>query len=339
LIPQLFTPNVSYTEKWCGAVAIFSSGAIPTVDFYLATRLKNVDPDLLFIFDCLDFDAAARQLPVGTFVVIVRHTSALWLKFIEQYRHLWSGVAFLMDDDIPGAIWCRDIPFDYACWTTKRYLIAKGGLAKVCDRIWLSTDALRVRYAKVKSQLVSPQIFGVLRDASPVGTRRWGYHGTRIHKRELDWLVTVVKRVHQEEPEAEFEVFGNHSVVSKFSGIPRVTVLPTMPWADYVAHCYASNLAVGLAPMLPGRFNQVRSCAKAFDIVRCGAVGVFSISEPYAPLQKCAGVALLQNDQDVWVEEVLNLLRNDALRLSRYEQFLGWIEKNSQDISFESLIG
>lgn len=338
LIPQLFTPNVRYTEKWCGVVAILSSGFVPTIDFYLTTRLKHSDPNSLYIYDALNFDVAAQQLPAGTFVVIVRHTSVVWLQFLEEYRHLWSGVAYLMDDDIPGALWCRDVPFDYARWSTKRYLIAKRGLSKVCDRIWMSTEGLRARYGNVRSKLVTPQNFGISRKVTPVGVKRWGYHGTRIHKRELDWLVPVVKRVQQAEPEAEFEVFGDDRIARKFMGISRVTVLSPVSWVDYVAHCYASSLAVGLAPMLPGRFNRVRSYAKAFDIARCGAVGVFSISEPYGPLQECVGAMLLHNDQDAWVEEILNLLRSDALRLKRYEQFVNWIESNSQDVSFETLI-
>lgn len=338
MIPQLFTPNARYTKEWNGAVAVFSLGAIPTIDFYLATRLKNINPESLFIFDSLDFDIAAQRLPVGTLVVIVRHTSPAWLRFIEDYCHLWSGVAFLMDDDIPGAVWCRDIPFAYARRTTQRYLSINSVLAKVCDQIWLSTEALRNRYKRISTKLVSPQSFGVPRQASPSGVKRWGYHGTYVHKQELDWLVSLVKQVHQSEPEAEFEVFGDDRTAYKFRGVPRVTVLPPMPWIDYVAHCYASNLAVGIAPMLPGRFNQVRSYAKAFDIARSGAVGIFSICEPYAPLQECAGAILLENDQDVWAKEVLSLLQNDALRLNRYEQFLSWVENNSQDVSLESLI-
>lgn len=338
MITNLFTPNAKYHREWCGSVAIFSTGLVPTIDFYLTSRFRDAEPSSLFIFDSINFDVAAQRLPMGTFLVIVRHASAVWLQFIEEYRHLWSGVAFLMDDDIPGAVWCRDVPFDYARWTTKRYVIMKRRLTKVCDRVWLSTAALQKRYSQIDSYLIPPQFFGVVRDVSPIGTRRWGYHGTHIHKRELDWLVPIVKRVQRAEPEAEFEVFGDDKIAHKFRDIPRVTVLAPLSWNDYLKHCYASQLAVGVAPMLPGRFNVSRSYTKAFDIARCGAVGIFSESAPYAQLQECAGATLLQSNQDAWVIEVLTLLKNDDLRLSRYLKFLSWIESVSQDTNLDRFV-
>jgi len=333
----LFQPRVGYVKPWSGELIILAPGKIPTVDFYITSRLPQASVKQVITYDSVE--PVTQVAPVeGAFVVIVRHSSLAWLDYLKRHASMWSGVAYLMDDDIPGAVWCRDIPFAYARRTTQRYLSINRGLAKVCDQIWLSTQALKNRYKKISTKLVSPQSFGVVRQASPLGVKRWGYHGTYVHKQEIDWLVSLVKQVHQAEPEAEFEIFGDDRTAYKFRAIPRVTVLPPMSWIDYVAHCYASNLAVGLAPMLPGRFNQVRSYAKAFDIARSGAVGIFSICESYAPLQECAGAILLENDQNIWVNEVLSLLQDDALRLNRYEQFLSWVEKSSHDVSFESLV-
>jgi len=338
---DLFKPSVHYKQQWSGAVAIVSPGHIPTVDFYISSRLHDVPPSKVYRFESLAFDAEATNLPVGTFVVIVRHTSAAWLRFIQENKQHWSGVAYLMDDDIPGAITCRDIPVDYALWTSGRYWLARKALAKVCDRVWLSTDALRARYHHVQSQLVSPQSVGHSREAAPIGNKRWAYHGTRIHRREIKWLLPIVKAVQQIMPEAEFEVFGDAAIARLFSEIPRVKVMAPVPWADYLHYCDASNIAVALAPMLPGHFNDVRSYTKAFDIARCGAVGVFSKSEAYAALQTGLGdfgATVLPNDQAQWVQEVINLLQDDDLRLRQYQQLVSWIESHSTDKSFSALI-
>lgn len=338
---DLFKPSAHYKQAWSGAVAIFSPSHIPTVDFYISSRLHDINPSAVHRFESLAFDAEASNLPLGTFIVIVRHTSAAWLRFIKENKQRWSGVAYLMDDDIPGAIACRDIPLDYALWTSGRYWLAKRGLAKVCDRLWLSTDALRARYHHIQTQLVSPQAVGHSREAASIGNKRWAYHGTRIHRREIKWLLPIVKAVQQAIPEAEFEVFGDASIARLFRAVPRVKVMAPVPWADYLHYCDSADIAVALAPMLAGRFNAVRSYTKAFDIARCGAVGVFSKSEAYAALQTGLGgfgAKLLPNDQTQWVQEVIKLLQDDDLRLRQYQQLISWIESHSTEKSFSALL-
>ena len=336
--PDLFIPSAHYHQQWSGAVAIIAPEQIPTVDFYICARLDESNIGTVFRFESLQFDAKADTLPVGTFLIVVRHTSAAWLRFIKANQQRWSGVAYLMDDDIPGALVCRDIPFDYALWTSGRYWLAKNGLKQVCDRLWLSTKALSERYASRGASLLQPAYVGRIRPAAPIGNRKWAYHGTRIHIRELKWLVPIVAAVQEALPRAEFEVFGDAKVARLFSGVPRVKVMAPLPWVDYLDYCYTTNIAVGVAPMLAGPFNAVRSCSKAFDIARCGAVGVFSSCEPYAALESCLGATTLDNDQEQWVNAIVNLLQNDALRIEQYEQFLLWIKAQSNHEDLSTLI-
>lgn len=336
--PTLFAPAARYHPAWSGGVAVLAPGHIPTVDFYLTPRLQGIAPDSIFRVDSRRFDARANDWPVGTFVVVVRHASGDWLRFLERERHRWCGVAYLMDDDIPGAWRCGDVPLDYGLWTTGRYLLARHGLAQVCDRIWVSTAALQARCAPTPTTVIEPLPWEPGRDAALAGSRRWGYHGTHVHAREMRWLVPVVAEVQRQVPEAEFEIFGGRGVAHWFRGIPRVRVLQPKPWPDYVTHCRDSDLAVGLAPMLPGRFNAVRSHTKVFDIARCGAVGIFSAREPYAPLRAEAGTALLPDEQSAWVAETVRLLQDDALRIAQYQRMAAWIHHRGSGARFEDWV-
>lgn len=243
-----------------------------------------------------------------------------------RQRERLSGVAFLMDDDIPAAWRCRDVPLDYGLWTSGRYWGVRDLLARVCDRVWVSTPVLQARYPQ--AHLLPPLPYLVSRPPAPVGTRRWGYHGTRMHERELRWLLPVVEAVQKAVPEAEFEVFGGPKVARWLAHVPRVRVLPPLPWPDYVGHALGSSLAVGLAPLLPGRFNAARSYTKAFDILRCGAVGVFSERAPYTSLAE-QGAVLVPDKPDAWTEAVVHLLRNDPERLERYQMLARWAERCS----------
>lgn len=336
LVTPLFVPVDRYREQWSGSVLILAPGELPTTDFYLTPRIGKLDPKSVFRFDSRRLDTDPEKLPVGTFVVIVRHASPAWLHALERCHNRWSGVAYLMDDDIPMAWRCGDVPLDYGLWTTGRYLRIKHLLPRVCDRVWVSTPALRERYPGTR--VVPPLPYVAARGPAPKGTRRWGYHGTRIHQRELRWLVPVIKAVQQAVPTAEFEVFGGPRVVRLFSGIPRVRMLPTLSWLDYAAYCDNSSLAVGVAPLLPGKFNAVRSHTRAFDIASCGAAGIFSSREPYASALAGTGAALLPDEPDVWAAGIVRLLTDDELREEQYHRTVQWMHEICRGEDIAALI-
>lgn len=311
---RLFASRARYSLGWNGHVAVLAPGPIPTVDYYVTPRLANLPHA---IFTDKTFDATA--LPLGTFVVIVRHASLMWLRALWLARERLSGVAYLMDDDIPAAWRCRDVPLDYGLWTSGRYLRIRHWLARVCDRVWVSTPELARRYPG--AAVVPPWPFRCRREPAPSGSRRWGYHGTRIHRREVEWLIPIVRAVQQEMPQVVFEVFGDDRVRRLFAGIPRVEVIAPMPWPAYLRHAEGSDLAVGLAPVLPGFFNAARSPTKVFDILRCGAVPLCSARPPYADagLQD-TGAVLLPDDHGQWVDAVVQLLADDGKRMRLYRK-------------------
>lgn len=331
----MFTPLARYRTPWSGKVLVLSPGLIPTVDFYLKPRLVGLGDGNPVYRDSRTFAAGDEVLiGAGVFVVIVRHIGQQWLgKLIDAATRL-SGVAFLMDDDIPGAWRCHELPIDYALWTAGRYWRSRNGLAKVCDRIWYSTLALLERYPSERASLLFPIEPGKIRAVTPSGGRRWAYHGTRVHQQEIRWLVPIVEAVQAVDSAFEFEIFGNAGIQRLFSHIPRVSVLPACSWTGYLNHCRVSNLAVGVAPLLPGRFNAYRSHVKVFDIARCGAVGVFSDREPYRSALSGSGSLLVNDSPSVWIDAVVNLLGDDRRRFECFAITAAWIESLSLKYNF-----
>jgi len=319
--------TASYHQPWCGDVAVLSPGAVPTIDFYLTPRLAELAPERVRWLDSRVLDLTADSLPIGTFVIIVRHASTSWLKFLSTHAAIWSGVAYLIDDDIPAAWHCKELPLDYRLRTSGRFLRVARYLLSVCDRVWVSTVELQKRYAHWNPIVVPPLSPFQSRSAAPSGVRRWCYHGTRAHRAEFNWLRPVVRQVQNQVPDAEFEIMGGASVRRLFADIPRVNVLPPRSWQDYVAHCENSNIAVGLAPLLPGYFNAARAHVKIFDIVHAGAVGVFSRRAPYFPNLAAAGAVFVDDNQQAWSEQIAKLLLDDKLRLDHFARSTDWIKQ------------
>lgn len=314
---------------------MISPGPIPTVDFYLRSRASRSSCRMRYVFDIPTPD---EELQAGTFVVIVRHAAPTCLDWLLRNTEALSGVAYLMDDDIPAAWRCGDVPFDYGLWTSARYWSIARRLALLCDRLWVSTPVLARRYAARQPTLVAPSVDA--RDIAPAqpGCRRWGYHGTRIHHGELRWLVPLVRQVHEQFPEVTFEVFGGSVIGRLFSSLPRVKVLMPRSWPEYQEHCRANPLAIGVAPLLPGRFNTARSHVKLFDMARCGALGVFSGDAPYADILREAGCRLAAADHRSWFVVICELFGNESRRLADYEKTSGWIREACKDDRLESLI-
>jgi hypothetical protein len=249
-----------------------------------------------------------------------------------------SGVAYLVDDDIPGAWRCADVPLDYGFWTTGRYLYVRRLLAAVCDRVWFSTEPLRQRYPASKAQVLSPLEPYESRPPAPVGTRRWAYLGTQTHAREIRWLLPVVETVQALSADFEFEIFGGRGVEKLFAHVPRVRVLPARRWQEFVQYCRETDLAVGVTPLLAGHFNAARTWVKFLDITRCGGVGVFSQREPYWPALADAGVSFLPDDPKAWIDEVVRLLQDDNLRMQRYRHAAEWQQRFPVDQDISRLI-
>jgi hypothetical protein len=228
-----------------------------------------------------------------------------------------------MDDDQPTAWRCRDVPFLYGLRTSWRYLLIRRFLDSIVDDVWVSTPVLQARYPGTR--LVPPRWFGELPSIAPDDCLRWGYHGSPIHHREFKWIVPLVEEVQARVPNAVFEVFGGRGVARQLSHIPRVEVQAVRNWPDYLKYARGNPLAVGLAPLLPGYFNAARSHTKAFDIMRTGAVGVFSARDPYLSALGGSGALYANDNQDVWAEHVVRLLNNPDERSERFSLHLEWL--------------
>lgn len=320
--------RITYTQVFSNRVLVCSSGQLPTTDYYLTAR-QQYQPDLVWsrinLLEAGALDALARVEP-GTLVVIVRQAPRAVLQKLWELRDCLSGVAWLLDDDMPGAVWCRELPLGYRLRTTGRYLWQRSLLEQVVDRIWVATSALQQRYAQVPTTLLPPLPYQVDRVH---GEREsvWFYHGTASHRDELEWLVPVVVQVQAACPDMIFEVSGSKSVAQLFSGIPRVRLLPPMGWSDFLAYTSRVSYLLGVAPLLSSRFNVVRSHTKFFDITRCGAVGVCSDRPPYSSALPAGGVVLLPDDQRVWADTIIDLLRDEARRVQLFEIAGAWCRR------------
>jgi glycosyltransferase involved in cell wall biosynthesis len=326
----LFRPEGSYRTP-VRSVLVLSHGAVPSSDLYLAARLEG------YLTRYVDTRLAAPDaalLPEGTYVVIVRHSPRPWLKLLFERRARLSGVGYLLDDDIPDALGCPDLPFYYALKTAYRYQRTRRLLAAVCDAIWVSTPYLLEKYRDSGPRLLEPLYLGAPFHAKSHAVTYF-YHGTSSHRREVEFLVEVVRAVQARLENAHFEIIGGSGIRRLFRGIPRVRVQHPMTWPDFLAYTASVHHAVGLAPMLDTHFNQARSHNKLYDITRSGAAGIYSDVAVYRRNVHAGCGVLVPNDVAAWVDEVCRLLADAEARQAIYRNALAWCEGHAEDPGFK----
>lgn len=248
----------------------------------------------------------------GDVVVIIRYVTFGWRTVLQaRYRDL-AGLAYFMDDDLLDPEVLVGLPQGYARRLRRKAVDHASWLRTYCSQLWVSTPSLCAKYGQAGAQLLEARPVPVERIETPV---RVVYHGTLSHRAEIEWLHDVMKKVVEREPRVEFQLFGDAKVNALYRDVPRVLVLHTMSWPSYLRYTSTHLADIGLAPLLPARFNHARGPVKFFDYARMGAVGIYSDIEPYKGfVRQAVDGLLIDNEPEHWVAAVCQLVRDDLLR-------------------------
>ena len=248
-------------------------------------------------------------------VVVVRYAPNWVIRSLRQFKHAGGHVVYFMDDDLMDPAALENLPASYRQKITALATAQRRKIEAVCDEYWVSTPYLAQKYSVWAPALVSPTAAAdALGRAERVSVC---YHGTSSHISEMEWLTSVVSEAHAKSQSLNFEVFGDHTINRLFRSLPRVAVLHPMSWQNYFDYTASTARDIGLAPLLPGQFNEARGATKFFDFVRMEAVGLYSDVPPYRGfIRHDVDGLLLPNDPSVWSDTIL-ALANDTPRRQR----------------------
>lgn len=326
-------PSPAATERWL----VLHQGENPSTDYYIRPYLRQTG--LPVSYRHLDADLPQKEdFTPGTGVVIVRYLNNMWTRALREHQRFLPQVAYFADDDLLYPRNWRGLPSTYSR-KLKRYCHAyRSDIRHLTTSYWFSTPTLRERYAQLPSQLILPKplendyrpsVGATVKPApslnavSPSQTSdriHVFYHGTAAHQAEIAWLQPIITEVLKRCPNVYFEIVGDHQTNVHFRHLPRTRILHPMTWQNYRAHCKSLDGDIGLAPLLPSAFNATRSYVKAYDIARCGAVGLYSDWGPYPHLIRDGeNGLLLSNDPQTWVHTLCALVQ-DRTRLNRLRQ-------------------
>lgn len=303
--------NSHYTGRPT-SVLIVEHGRLPTTDYFVLPKAESFGVPVVLL-DSLQTTPEPSIFSGGTLVIFVRYVDAAWEKAVLRAKAAGrlAGIACFIDDDLLDHRSWGILPAKYQK-KIKQLAPKMKWLQKHQISLWVSSHYLQEKYRELAPELVAPL------PPERLYSRRAGttifYHGTASHRDEAQWLVPVIREVQQNCEHSAFEIFGDLAVNRLYRDIPRVSVLHPMGWENYRAHCARADLHIGLVPLLESPFNAARSTTKFFDIVRCGAVGIYTNREPFRSfIRDQIDGFLVENDPGLWVQRIVSLVNDPEL--------------------------
>jgi len=259
----------------------------------------------------------------------------------KYIKHL-TQVFYFIDDDLLNLKPFLSLP---PLYSTKIWLRSLGFwllLAFTKIKLVVATNYLMSKYRKFNPLKVSPkEMLGTekavkQKDNVSISQQLSNldvyicYHGSWSHKNEIKWLIPIIREVQNRCHNTIFEIIGGERIAKLFKGIPRVKVLNTMPWSEYLQHTLRSRQDIGLAPLMDTYFNRGRGPIKFFDYTRAGAVGIYSKSPAFTDFVS-DGIDgfLLDNDPQLWIKNIIWLANNIEQRQAMADKAQGKLLENS----------
>jgi hypothetical protein len=256
-----------------------------------------------------------------TVIFIVRYLTDAVLKWIEKNRVKIEKIYYLMDDDLFDLKGLKELPLRYAWKIFNKALRFKSWIIKN-TQILVSNSYLKEKYQQYNPFVLPPYPAYLDLDKlslNPIFTKPvCFYHATTSHKKEFFWLKDLLESLQQED--LLFELVVDKKLANLYRGLKNVWVVNTLKWQEYLQFSSLNYRHIGFALLLDSPFNKGRSYVKFFNIMRSGAVGIYSEHFPLARLIKefQAGV-VLPMEVEVWKSAVLELAGSSERREKLFE--------------------
>lgn len=300
------------------AVLILEEINNPTTDFYIIPFLNHKKLSYLK----LRLDEIKKFQPNKNIIIfIVRYLTKDVIHWVERYRQLIEQTYYFMDDDLLDLKGLKELPLRYAWKIFNKTLRFKNWIIKN-TKILVSNDYLKEKYQQYNPFVLPPYPAYLDFDKlslNPVFTKPvCFYHATASHIKEFFWLKDLLESLQQED--LLFELVVDKKIANLYRGLKNVWLVNTMKWQEYLQFSALNYRHIGFALLFDSPFNKGRSYVKFFNIMRSGAVGIYSEHFPLVRLIKefQAGV-VLPMEVEVWKSAVLELASSSEKREKLFE--------------------
>ncbi len=295
----------------------------PSTDYYIIPLLKHLGYYERSFF----INSPPKEIKHANLILIfVRYITRDWVNFVEKNRNKIKKIIYFFDDDLFDMKAWKGLPLRYI---KKLFLKAyrwKKWLINIKSEFFVSTEYLAKKYAYLDPSILPPYpIFEPVVSEEKANTLSLFYFGTDSHLQEKLWLYDIIEEIMNYNREIVFEIIGGSKVYRRFKNLKNVIVLHPIAWDAYKNFLLTKKRHIALVPFLNGGFRSAKSYIKFFEIVACGAVGIYSKNSPYEEIIKDRKNGILvPNEKAHWIEAIKILIDDEGFR---HKLFLNSVDK------------
>lgn len=248
----------------------------------------------------------------------------------------WPGrLAYIVDDDIPGAADSPGLPDHYRRRLAEFDRAWHQPLIERADLLLAASDVLAAQLAsKSVIQRIDPHWPLPLADQSHFasldqgGELRIAHLGSGSHHGGLAAVAPAMVGLLDHDPSISFTYVAAQQVTPALEAHPRAHRLAPRNWPRYRGWLSHARFHLALYPLTASRFDRARSCNKLFEHAIVGAVGLYPEDWPAAGMAG-DGTMPAPSDPSCWAEtlaqavarrgEMAVLAARAAESLSRYD--------------------
>lgn len=231
------------------------------------------------------------------------------LEFAKSIKSAGTRVIYEVDDDL----------FNVPDWNPAFKTFSKKPLQdtikqflSISDAVFVTTEELKGVYANYNENIyVLPNSLPINSDAffkRPYNSAKKvvSWQGSNTHKNDLKLIESAVTRIHKE---SKYFVKLMTAKVGDIYSVPGVDFVSFYPMLSQL------DIDVGLAPIIPNRFNRGKSNVKFLEYTVHDAATVASDFGPYAKSIINGENGILVSNSHDWYDAIIYLLENDDVRL------------------------
>jgi hypothetical protein len=310
--------------------------AEPTIDHYLAGPLADrirLSPEPAAALGALRPDLITR-IGANTFatasaVVVVRYVTDRELEIIRSRP--WAGIYYLIDDVLPVAGDCLELPSDYRRRLARFAATLLPRLLALEPVIVAPNPAILALFPNHVGERLDPAWLSPPGPPTAMDWRldggglRLAFLGTRSHQASLPHLAATMDLLRDRLPGARLTLFHGRQIPPRLARHPMVESREPVAWEAFHRTLRAACFHIGLGFLTPTPFNRGRSISKVLDHGSAGVAGLYSARPPFegAVVDGENGL-LLGDDAGAWADAVLALAADPAraARLAAGGRFL-----------------
>lgn len=258
--------------------------------------------------DC-EYKSGVAPVPEDTIFVGQRigHPGfrANWLRLWRTHPMVWET-----DDDL----WCLDPTNARAVKVYTPELLAElEQVVRTAHMVTVSTEPLAEAMRRFNPNVVviPNHIDGAMFDIERPRRDRLtiGWAGGDSHKRDWQMVAPRVRRFLARNPEVDFHLIGqNYLPENRIRG-------RWSPWSKELFDYYRSiDFDIGIAPLIPSRFNRSKSAIKALEYAALGIPVIASNVEPYQPFVIDGVTGFLVTHDHEWEKRLRDLVNDAGMR-------------------------